>query len=137
MNKVFIFILIVFDTVLFTSNSYAEELPRTAILPFQGINVSSNDAKVVSALFETALVQTGSFPVIEQNQMKEILEAQSVTLSGCVDEACAVEFGKLLAAEQIILGTFSSIGGKYVINAKIIDVTTGELSDISGAVLSS
>ena len=77
--------------------------------------------------------------------MEEILEAQSVTLSGCVNEACAVEFGKLLAAEQIILGTFSSIGGKFILSAKIIDVTTGEniravkaesesLSDITTAV---
>lgn len=83
------------------------------------------ESLTASNLFETALVQTDVFLVIEQNQIAEILEAQSFTLSGCTDESCAVEIGKLLAAEQIILGSFSKVGSGYIINAKIIDVTLG------------
>ena len=96
--------------------------PLIAVMPFNPIGVSKNDALVVTGLFETGLVKTESFNVIEQQQVNEILAAQSFTLTGCTDDACAVEFGKLLAAEQIILGDLSTIGGKFVLNVKIIDV---------------
>ena len=103
-----------------------EQYPSIAVLPFDAITVSESDAAVLSGLFETALVKTGVFSVIEQNQISEILEAQKQSLSGCTDESCAVEVGKLLSASQIILGTVSTVGGKYIINAKIIDVTLGK-----------
>ncbi|MDA3938808.1 MAG: PEGA domain-containing protein [Spirochaetia bacterium] len=95
-------------------------------MPFNPIGVSKNDALVVTGLFETGLVKTDSFNVIEQKQVNEILAAQAFTLTGCTDDACAIEFGKLLAAEQIILGDLSTIGGKYILNVKIIDVELGK-----------
>ena len=120
MRKLVISILFIVICVIIV---YSEEKPRTAVIPFNGVGVSETEAVTASSLFETALVQTDAFLVIEQNQMKEILEAQAFTLSGCTDESCAVEIGKLLAAEQIVLGSFSSLGTGYILNAKIIDVT--------------
>ncbi|MCK5197816.1 MAG: hypothetical protein KAR21_05670, partial [Spirochaetales bacterium] len=76
-------------------------------------------------LFETALVKTGAYTVFEQNQIAAVFESQKISLSGLVDKKYAVELGKLLAAEQIILGELSSIGDEYVLNVKVIDVTTG------------
>ena len=112
-------------SVIAIFNVHSAGEPRAAVIPFNAIGISEQDAQVLSGLFETALVKTQSFSVIEQNQVKEIVEAQSYSLSGCTDEACAIEFGELLSAEQIILGDVSMIGGKYIINAKIIDVGKG------------
>jgi TolB-like protein len=109
----------------FASPACAAEKPRIAVIPFNHISVSKADADVVTGLFETGLVKTETYNVIEQNQIKEILSAQEQSMSDCTDEQCAMEFGKLLAAEQIVLGTLSSVGGTYILNAKIIDVTTG------------
>ncbi len=106
-------------------NLYAQERPRIAIIPLNPISVSKADAAALTGLLETSLVNTEVFGVIEQSQVKVILEAQEYILYDCTDESCAIEFGKLLAAEQIILGSVSRIGGKYVVNAKIIDVETG------------
>jgi TolB-like protein len=103
----------------------AQTQPMTAVMPFKAQSVSESDAAIITSMFETALVQTQSFLVIEQNQVEQILAAQSYNLTGCTDESCAVEFGKLLAAEQIILGEVSRLGGSYHINAKIIDVELG------------
>ena len=113
-------------SVLLIGGISAQSKPLTAVMPFGSRNVSQSDASIVTSLFETALVKTESFKVIEQNQVEEILEAQAFTLTGCTDESCAVEFGKLLAAEQIILGDFSRLGGKYILNVKVIDVELGE-----------
>jgi TolB-like protein len=99
--------------------------PRVAVIPFSAIQVSKAEAEILTGLFETSLVKTGAFNVIEQTRVHEILEAQEYSLSDCTDEACAVKFGKLLAAERIVLGSCSSLGGRFVLNAKIIDVALG------------
>ena len=112
--------------LVLTASVFSQGKPRMAVIPFTAMGVSENESVIASYLFETALVQTDAFLVIEQNQMAEILDAQSFTLSGCTDESCAVEIGKLLAAEQIILGSFSRLGTGYILNAKIIDVTLGQ-----------
>ena len=103
----------------------AQQKSRIAVLPFTGVEVPAHEARVVTSLFETAMVKTGMYSVIEQNQITDILEAQAFSLSGCTDDACAVEVGKLLAAELIVLGELSKVGGRYIANAKIVDVGLG------------
>ena len=105
--------------------AFAQDKPRLAIIPLNYIEVPKSAAFALTGLLETGLVNTDMYNVIEQTQVDEILEAQEYSLSDCTDEQCAIEFGKLLAAEQIVLGAVSRIGGKYVITAKVIDVTTG------------
>ena len=122
MKKFFSFImLVVFCTSAFSQDS----APRVAVLPFNHINVSESEALVITGLFETALVKTEAFNVIEQTQVGQILDAQKFSLTGCTDESCAVEVGKLLSAEQILIGTLSALDGKFILIAKVIDVTTG------------
>jgi hypothetical protein len=139
-----IFIAFILTSVLILSMFGEQFKPRIAVLLFNPIGVSKNDVQVVTGLFETGLVKTESFNVIEQRQINEILAAQAFTLTGCTDDACAIEFGKLLAAEQIVLGDLSSLGGKFILNVKIIDVELGrnikadsvetsKLSEMTGA----
>jgi len=99
--------------------------PRIAVIPFSAINIPESNAQTVTGLFETALVKTGSYTVFEQNQISAVFESQKISLSGLADKKYAIELGKLLAAEQIILGELSSIGDEYILNVKVIDVTTG------------
>lgn len=124
--------------------AYAQAgLPRLAVIPLNPVSVSRADATAFTGLVETALVKTGALTVLEQSQVNVILEAQERSVADCTDEKCAVEFGKLLAAEQIVLGSISSVGGKLIVNAKIIDVATSQtlradtveaasLSDLTG-----
>ncbi|MBI9104602.1 MAG: hypothetical protein JEY99_19455 [Spirochaetales bacterium] len=104
----------------------AQERSRVAIIPFTAVEAPESEARVVSSLFETAMVKTDVYNVIEQNQIKEILEAQAFSLSGCTDDSCAVEVGQLLAAELIILGELSRVGSRYIATAKVIDVALGK-----------
>ena len=125
MRKPLLFLSILSIT-LFSSPAYAQNKPMVAVLPFSPVGVSEAEAQILTRLFETALVNTNAFYVIEQTQAGEILEAQEYSLGGCTDEACAVEIGKLLAAENIILGTVSKLGAKFIVTGKIIDVTSGK-----------
>ena len=105
---------------------HAQEEARITVLPFQSIEVSASVAMIISTLFETNLVNTHAYSVLSQNERDQVLAAQEASISDCTDEACAVEIGKLLAAEQIIMGTVAALGSEYIIKAKVIDVTTSK-----------
>lgn len=111
---------------LLPSGAFAQNTPRIAIVPLNYVNVSKAEADALTALLETAFVQTESFSVIEQTRINEILQAQEFSLQDCTDEKCAVRVGQLLSAEQIVVGMVSRLGTKYVANAKIIEVETGQ-----------
>jgi len=126
MRRFFLTSLII---LMLINSAFSQENPRTAVIPFNGRDVSATEALTASDLFETALVKTETFDVIEKTQRKAVLESQSesqkLIYSGCVDESCAVEYGKILLAEQIVLGSFSRLGDGYIITAKVIDVALG------------
>lgn len=109
-----------------TNRALAQDnLPHIAVIPFRPISVSEPDAQAISALFETALVNTGVYRVIEQAQMHRILQVQEVAVSDCTDDECAIAIGQLLSAEQIVLGAVVSLEGRYILSAKIVDVAKG------------
>jgi hypothetical protein len=103
-----------------------EEKPRIAVLPFRAVEIPQSISVVLSALFETNLVNTNAYTVLSQSDWDRILETQARSIGDYADKNYAIQIGKLLSAEQIIIGTVATLGTKYIINAKIIDVTTSE-----------
>ena len=104
---------------------YAQNRPHLAVPSIKGTNVSQVEASTCRGMVETALIKTESFDVIAFTDMEAILEAQEFSISDCTDEECAVELGKLLTAEQIVVGELTDIGEIYVLILKLIDVQTG------------
>lgn len=118
LNLVIVLILMPFPLM-------AQMKPRLAIMPFDANIVSETDADTITSLFETGMVNTNTYSVIEQREVDKVLEAQKFSLSGITDEKYAVEIGKLLSAEQIIIGKLARVGNRYVITVKVIDVERG------------
>lgn len=104
-----------------------EEQPRLAIVPFSSTNLSKSDTKGIQLHFEASIHDTQYFNLIEQSEAETILEAQAYSLNGCTDDACAIEVGKLLSAEQIIIGNVGTVGEIYYLNIKLINVETGAI----------
>ena len=71
---------------------------RIAVMDLKGIGVSQRTAKTASNMIRNKLINTRKFTVIERSQMSAILEEQGLQQTGCTDEACAVEMGRLLSA---------------------------------------
>ncbi len=98
-------------------------------LPFRNLTTGTEISKsVVSAcrnIVETALIKTQRFSVLSYTNIEEILTAQEFALSDCTDEACAVEIGKLLAAEQIVVGELIKLNERLVLSIRLVDVATG------------
>ncbi|MFC1694361.1 hypothetical protein ACFL1R_12750 [Candidatus Latescibacterota bacterium] len=65
-----------------------------------------------------------NYTVIERSQMDKIFDQFDIQNTGCTDIACAVEFGKMLSTERIIIGSVGLVGKTYSITTRIVDVET-------------
>lgn len=73
------------------------------------------------------LQQGGRFRVMERSQMGQILQEQNFQQSGACDGSeCAVQIGKLLGIDRIVVGSVGLVGSTYSLNLRLVDVSTGE-----------
>ncbi|MDC7225206.1 MAG: SUMF1/EgtB/PvdO family nonheme iron enzyme [Spirochaetales bacterium] len=122
--KKFIFIILFFWIVVFVCSSQ----DMVSVLQFKvenGGGISEFEASVLRDVFETELISSGKFRVIEKNELDTVIEEQKKSLSGCVDDSCAIEIGRLALADKIITGKTSKFGSKYILTVKMIDIETG------------
>ena len=113
--------------LLFSISSVASAapsgLPTVAVIPF-GVkaavsrDITLDDATIVSDYVYDALVNSGSFDVVERERLGEILSEQALGHSGPVDERTAAEFGRLVGAKYIICGSITGLSTRK---------TTGEV----------
>lgn len=92
----------------------------------QGVSVS--DAVIISDRLRSELIGTGRFRVMERSEMDKVLKEQAFSESGVCDQSeCAVEIGKLLSVDRMIVGSVGKIGEMYSMQARLLDVQTGEI----------
>jgi TolB-like protein len=122
MRKIFIslcFILIVVSPLI------SQEKMRLAVLELEAKGVSKVIASSVSDLLRTEMVDTGQFTVVERSQMDNILKEHELQLTGCTDNTCAVQLGKILSARKILIGEVNKMGAGLIITTRVVDVEKG------------
>jgi TolB-like protein len=97
-----------------------------AVLP---VEVKGDFAEYAGTFTEkmiSQLVNLRRFKVIERAALAKVLEEQQLQLSGVVEEATAIQVGRVAGADAIVLTnvTETASGGK--INVRVIDTETGE-----------
>ena len=63
--------------------------------------------------------------------MDKIFEQFEIQDIGCTDVSCAIEFGKMLNVEKIIIGSVGLVGGTYSISARIVDIETAKTAAVA------
>jgi TolB-like protein len=106
---------------------FADDTIRIAVLDFQTNNTSKYASAAVSEFISMEMANKTELTVIERKQIGAILNEQGFQQTGCTDQECAVQMGKLLSAKKILLGTLSKTGKVFVITAKSVDVETGRI----------
>lgn len=102
--------------------------PLVAISPLQAKKVDPEEVDLISEALAGELQNTGAFRVMERGQMDRILKEQGVQTSGlCDGNECAVEVGKILGIDKIVVGSVGRIGTLFIINTRLVDVQTGEI----------
>jgi len=88
----------------------SQPLWRTVILPSTASSSSSvSRASGLEDYAGMALLRTGRFSLIDRSALDQILEEQEFSYSGVVDQATAVQLGKLLGAEAVMMISVGAI----------------------------
>lgn len=102
--------------------------PSCAVGQLQALRVDSMDVSILTEALTSSLLSTGKLRMLERSQMESILKEQGFQQSGACDASeCAVEIGKLLSVDHIVVGSIGHIGSSFVISMRMVDVGTGEI----------
>ena len=104
---------------------FARDKITVAVLDFEGKNISQSSAEAVTDLLRTELFNTGHFKVIERQRIQKIIEEQKFQMMGFTDASQAVEIGRILNVQKIMIGTVTLLGNTHLINTRMVDVQTG------------
>jgi hypothetical protein len=124
--KSIIILILLIITLPFNVSLFAENKKmRIAIMDFSPKGMSVKDARTISELIRNDMINTGEYIVVERDQMNRILYEQGFQMTGCTDDSCAVQAGKLLAANKILVGSIIKLDEKIIITGRIVDVEKG------------
>jgi len=127
-NKLILILILLIVTFTYAQVTATVESgkPRLAILPLEAQDVSETDASIATQYLTTEIIRRGRFWVLEREYMAKILEEQAMALT-FTDIECAIEIGRVLAAERVIAGSVTRSGGNYVLTVRMIDVEEGSV----------
>ncbi|MFH1958451.1 MAG: PorV/PorQ family protein [bacterium] len=89
--------------------------------------VSASEATFASEFLRTELFKSGVVNLIDRQNMEMVLAEQGFQQAGCTSAECAVQMGKILNVDKIVVGNFGKLMGKYVITISIVDVKNAKI----------
>lgn len=130
MNRLISLFSVALLMVLFSTSFQpllAKKNMRIAVLELTPLKVAPDLATGVTDLIVTELVNCGEFEVLERMQVIKILNEQGFQQTGVTDTTKAIEAGKLLNTDTVMVGTLQQFNKSLVVNVKIVDVATGKI----------
>ncbi|MBI4977744.1 MAG: PEGA domain-containing protein [Spirochaetes bacterium] len=100
---------------------------RLAVMSLNAQGIDAASALTVSDMLRTEVQKTGMFTIIERSKMDTILKEQEFQQTGCSDASCAVQVGKILNVEYLMVGSIGRLGNKLVLNASLVDIESGKV----------
>jgi len=75
----------------------------------------------------TSMAKSGQLEIVERSRLQDAIKEMELGMSGVVDEKTAVEVGRAVGANAILVGSYVAIGSMIQINARLIDVETSKI----------
>jgi curli biogenesis system outer membrane secretion channel CsgG len=115
-----------------TSAHAQGDVPRVAVLDFSSFmmgegGASVNLGKAISAMLVTEFSGREGLQVVERQQLNALLDEQDLGVSGRLNEEDAVEIGRLLGVQYVLVGQVTSIVDQLRMDIRAVDVETSEI----------
>ncbi|MCP4136379.1 MAG: hypothetical protein GY754_35740 [bacterium] len=104
----------------------AGEKMRVAIIDFAAYNLPESYARVTRSNIEVMIHRSGKFDVLERKMIEPVMEEQKGGLN-CADIFCAIQVGKLVSADYVILGSVN-VTDSYEITIHVVDINMGKIA---------
>jgi len=107
-----------------------------AVMPFTNLAGHKDYEWLSIGIGEVLTTKLGSlacFRLVERNKLSEALKEVELGQTGLIDEKTAPKVGKMVGAEELVLGSFQIVGQSIRIDARFLEVETGRIHVTSGA----
>jgi curli biogenesis system outer membrane secretion channel CsgG len=110
-----------------TENS--KPLTTIAVMDFEAREgFTTGEAQSISDIFNSHLIGSGRFLVVDRSKIKSILEEQGFQRTeACSQVDCVVEAGKILKAQKMFAGTVGKVGTIFTVHIQLIDVASAQV----------
>ena len=122
-------------------SSYAQDMKKytIAVLDLDANGISESEARSLSNYLRGQVAEEVTSEkykkstsviysrIVERSQMDKIFEQFNIQNTGCTDVSCAIELGKMLNVERIVIGSVGLVGETYSIQARIVDIESSEI----------
>jgi fibronectin type 3 domain-containing protein/sugar lactone lactonase YvrE len=101
---------------------------RVAVFTFKEASEKARAGGFGDAIAEfltTSLVNLSYFDVVEREQLKKIIEEQSLSQTGALDSAQKI--GEIMGVDIFIAGSVTQLGELIEIDSRMIDIITGKV----------
>tara|TARA_B110000977_G_scaffold82965_1_gene110866 strand:- start:130 stop:1251 length:1122 start_codon:yes stop_codon:yes gene_type:complete len=108
---------------------------RVAILYFDNTSDEKKLDKLqkgLAGMLISDLTNVNMLSIVERDRLEEIIKEQKLSRTKAFDPETASKLGKLLGAELILTGAYFEMFGSFRIDARFIDVETGEILKSEG-----
>lgn len=127
MKRFYIFLLV----FIFTLPAMAAGEKKLKVAVFDptasGQSIDEGAMIAIREIISSTIVNTGRYDIVERSLLEKVMQEQSFSNSGAVDDSQITEIGKLAGADKIVLTVVSSTGGRCVVSVKMIDVMTANI----------
>jgi|LakMenEpi03Aug12_release.lakeMendotaPanAssembly.Ray.scaffolds.fasta_scaffold81192_2 TolB-like protein len=120
------------NEVILVENKLLDKLKKVAIISFD--NSSGKESEYgdlggpLRDMLTSDLKDVKNLTMVDRQALEKLLTEQNLNNSKSFDQATATKLGKLLGAEIIITGTYFEFLGSLRVDAKCINVETGEIA---------
>jgi hypothetical protein len=101
-----------------------EARKRLAVYDLDSVPQYRIVALILSEALREELLKLRLYRLVNRENIVKVLEEMALQETGLVDEKAAVKAGKGLAAQQIVLGRYGTLGKTSVLQAKRLEVET-------------
>lgn len=98
---------------------------KTALMTFTLVDIGSQSvATNVAEDLYTSMINS-DFRLVERGQLDKLIKELKIQDSALIDPATAQKIGQVSGCDMIVLGSISDRGGVVVVNARIMETSTG------------
>lgn len=100
---------------------------QLAVLPFMKKEGESDLGLAIAEILIANIMQNNDITLVDRQNLKSIIDEQTLALSGMIDENKMIEVGKMASADFILTGKIIPSMGNYLVSAQITNAETGEI----------
>lgn len=126
MKKMLFIVLAVLCTLpVFADN----EKLRVAVFDPTSSSASVDEGTKVAIreIISSTIVNAGNYDIVERSLLEKVMQEQSFSNSGAVNDSDATEIGKLAGANKVVLSVAAAVSGRNMLSIKLIDVKTASV----------